>query len=339
LPPLHDWLQKIGMHPNFTLSSRNEFTRSVGFAATYRGIQVPGAMVSTAVHPSVGSMVLQELQGKDFSLLFQVFDIRKPCTLFILYPSSYISAALPLKNSLHCSFRHFKQPLLQQGQFALYHCQEQEVSLQFAKPGLYESIIVNWSANIAAEFVASFALLRNLRDEKNLRRSFSLTGYNKTANFRSLGMAHALLRFPQKDQGAAIFFEHKLKEYLLSLLIAAERTPSPQTHINNSDLQRIHTLYDKLRQHPEQRFLISDLARELNMGEKKLKRLFAQVFGMPIFEFHLATRMKEAHRLLEENEYNSKQIAAMVGYQLTTSFITKFREYYGYPPSEIRKKP
>jgi AraC-like DNA-binding protein len=48
--------------------------------------------------------------------------------------------------------------------------------------------------------------------------------------------------------------------------------------------------------------------------------------------------MQEAHRLLEETNLTTKAIAARVGYDLTTSFITKFREYFGYPPSQVSKR-
>ncbi|HTL09734.1 MAG TPA: hypothetical protein VL307_15785, partial [Chitinophagaceae bacterium] len=77
------------MHPNFTLSPASEFTRSTGFHSQYHGLRVPGATVISAVHPVMGSMVLQQLQGKQYSLFFQVFDIRTPCTLLMEHPPSF----------------------------------------------------------------------------------------------------------------------------------------------------------------------------------------------------------------------------------------------------------
>jgi len=76
---------------------------------------------------------------------------------------------------------------------------------------------------------------------------------------------------------------------------------------------------------------------EFNMNEKKLENLFSEIFGTTILQYHLESRLREAHRLLEVTNYTSKQIRAMIGYDLTTSFITKFRKYFGYPPSEVKR--
>ncbi len=60
--------------------------------------------------------------------------------------------------------------------------------------------------------------------------------------------------------------------------------------------------------------------------------------GKTIFKFHLDQRMKEARRLLKDSGLPTKVIAWMVGYDLTTSFITQFSLYFNYPPSKIQKK-
>jgi len=326
------------MHPVFDLCFNQPFTLSDTLPHNFQGLQLQGGVVTAAWHPVIGTIILQEINGKQFNIVFSIFNVQQPCKLAAVQKSSLVVSFLAVRNTVRYNFKAMGQATLQQGQFTLLHCNAQEASMDFDKAGIYQTLEISWSKQMVEELLPSFALLRPLQEEKNLRRSFCLTPYSKTAGFRSLGMAHALMRFPHKDPNAVYLFEHKVKEYLLSLLIAAERIPSTNPPINSDDFNKIHLLYEQLRGHPERKFPISALAREANMSEKKLKKLFVQVFGMPIFEFHLETRMKEAHRLLEEANHNTKEIASMVGYQLTTSFITKFREFFGYPPSEVKRK-
>ncbi len=326
------------MHPVFNAGPGQQFILSDEFPQNFQGVQLQRSAVTTGHSPVLGTVILQRVSGRQFHMLFSTFNIKQPCRLLAEQEPGFLISLLALSNVARFSFRQLNPLVLQQGQFVCMHSNPQEVVIEFEKAGIYQLLEISWSELAITELLPSFALLRPLQEAKNLRRSFFITAFNITAGFRTLGMAHGILRFPHKDANAVYLFEHKVKEYLLQLLIAAEKLPRAATHINTADLARLQVVYERLRQHPEQKFPINALARELNMSEKKLKKLFVQAFGMPIFECHLESRMKEAHRLLEEAQHNTKQIAAMVGYRLTTSFITKFREFFGYPPSGVRRK-
>jgi transcriptional regulator GlxA family with amidase domain len=73
------------------------------------------------------------------------------------------------------------------------------------------------------------------------------------------------------------------------------------------------------------------------MNTMKLKMAFKERFGQGIFEHQLEARMKEGLRLLQETNLAIKDVAGIVGYQRATSFISKFGEYFGYPPSQVEK--
>jgi len=325
------------MRPSLNLSSNDGFVVSNAFPAGFQGIQLQGASVTTAVHQQIGTIVQQELPGRQFNLIFSVFNFLQPFNLAAVHTSSFVTSFLAIKNACRITCREMSPSNLLQGQFIILHSNAQEVVMVFDKAGVYHLLEVNWLENMVAEFIPSFTLLKPMQETKNLSRSFYITPFSKPAGFRTLGMAHALLRFPHKDASALYLFEHKIKEYLLSLLIAAEKVSGTEKHINMVDSNKIQILYEQLRDCPGKRFPISELARSANMSEKKLKKLFAQVFDISIFEFHLQSRMQASHRMLEEGALNTKEIASMVGYQLTTSFITRFREFFGYPPSEVKK--
>lgn len=313
------------------------FVLSDTFPGNFQGVQLQGAVVTTADYPGTGTVVLQKIEGAQFAIVYRVFDLKQPCSLVLTLQESFLLSFIALKNVLRYSFKELGHSVLQQGQFILMHNKAPDVRMDFEVPGVYQALEISWPEKMVAEVLPSFTLLQPLQEIKNMLRSFFVTPYSKTGGFKILGMAHTLMRFPHRDANSQYLFEHKIKEYLLSLLVAAEKVPRSSPPVSATDFGKMQQLYKQLHDHPDQKFPISAMARQINMSEKKLKRLFVQVFGMPMFEFHLEMRMKEAHRLLEEADYNTKEIAAMVGYRLTTSFITKFREFFGYPPSGVKK--
>jgi AraC-like DNA-binding protein len=109
--------------------------------------------------------------------------------------------------------------------------------------------------------------------------------------------------------------------------------------LTKDEEDRMRELGERLQQDPQGRFPIATLAKEMGMNEMKLKLAFKQVNGKGIFEYHLDQRMNEALRLLKNSDLSTKEIASLVGYEFTTSFITGFRKYFGFPPSMIQRKP
>jgi AraC-like DNA-binding protein len=74
------------------------------------------------------------------------------------------------------------------------------------------------------------------------------------------------------------------------------------------------------------------------MNTMKLKILFKKLVGWTIFQYHMDRRMKEAHRLLKDPENTTKMVAAIVGYKRVTTFITQFRQYWGFTPGEVQER-
>lgn len=121
-------------------------------------------------------------------------------------------------------------------------------------------------------------------------------------------------------------------------MVESSRKGYPKLNLTNEQKEKLIALKIRIEQDPIGRFRIADLAREMEMNEMKLKLAFKQLVGKPITEFHMDQRMKEAYRLLKFSGLSTKEVARLVGYDYTTNFITGFRKYYGFPPSDIQKK-
>ncbi len=79
------------------------------------------------------------------------------------------------------------------------------------------------------------------------------------------------------------------------------------------------------------------LALQVNLNQCYLKKGFKEMYGLTIFEFVQAQRMKKAEMLLGTKAYSITQIADMVGYSNVSNFSNAFRRQMGVYPSELAK--
>ncbi|MDP9042337.1 MAG: AraC family transcriptional regulator [Bacteroidota bacterium] len=175
-------------------------------------------------------------------------------------------------------------------------------------------------------------------EKANSDSGTSILFLSRPAGDKALGLVNDLLRSPFVPGLNEYFFEYKVREYYYLLLVETSKTEEPRINLTPEQEQRILDLKVRLDQDPTAKYPIARLAQEMEMNEEKFKLAFKQVTGKPSFEYHMDQRMKEAHRLLKESDLPIKAIAAIVGYRRTTSFITRFRKHFGYPPSHIQKK-
>lgn len=99
------------------------------------------------------------------------------------------------------------------------------------------------------------------------------------------------------------------------------------------DAHHAQAARDILQKNFHQKITALDLADEIGIGEKTLKRAFKRYFGVNIFSYQLQLRMECARDLLMRGDKSVKQVAKMVGYSGQSSFSRMFIRYYGTAPS------
>ena len=77
---------------------------------------------------------------------------------------------------------------------------------------------------------------------------------------------------------------------------------------------------------------IDFLSKESGMNERKLQKLFKQVFGKSIYQFALSLKIREAKRLLQSKKYSVSEVGYLVGYSNLSHFTQKFKEHTGITP-------
>lgn len=80
----------------------------------------------------------------------------------------------------------------------------------------------------------------------------------------------------------------------------------------------------------------SDVAKEVYLSEKQLKRLFLSHFGTTVYEYISAYKYNLSRRLLQETSIPISEIAEQTGFSESTSFSRFFKRYEGVSPSEFR---
>ena len=324
------------MHFNSEENKNSILSTTHALPENFRGAHLKGATIEFTNTPS-GTILIQYAHQPSFDIRYQLFQISEKTKFNSIQDPGFLVSILSLRNKIRGIIKGMGKFDLRPGQFVLLHCLHKKGILEFDRPNTYETLEISWSERIIDEAQAHFPVL-DVLNTRDTNSNFFLFGENsRAAGSAALDIAHSILNSKYDEKLSALYFEHKIREYLIELLVQSNKKFNVPGNLTGSERQLINELAEQMILHPEKKFPIHEISRQLGMNEMKLKMGFKKEKGQGIFEFQLASRMKEAHRLLLETDLTTKAIAAKVGYQLTTSFITKFREFFGYPPSQVSK--
>lgn len=82
---------------------------------------------------------------------------------------------------------------------------------------------------------------------------------------------------------------------------------------------------------------IGDIAAELGLSERQMRRLFLREYGLPPVAFAQTQRLLFAKRLLQETSLSMADVAFSAGFGSLRRFNTLFRARYGLVPGDIRR--
>jgi AraC-like DNA-binding protein len=78
------------------------------------------------------------------------------------------------------------------------------------------------------------------------------------------------------------------------------------------------------------------LADKYGFSETKLKRLFREIYGYPLYEYYQRCRLERAREMLAAGGRSVKETGLAVGYKSLSNFSKAFKHVYGVLPGEIR---
>lgn len=95
----------------------------------------------------------------------------------------------------------------------------------------------------------------------------------------------------------------------------------------------LHVIHERSA---DSRLTLRPVARQSNVSERHLRRLFTPAVGTTFRQYLRDHRMRRAVELVRMSTYEMKEIAAMVGYADPSHFSHDFRECLGSTPSQFR---
>lgn len=324
------------MEPEFILPEHEQFTIAYALPAAYRGRVLRGASVVTASGPS-GTIVVQTYRQPLYTIRLKEFTFLQNITLLFTQTTTRIFAALALKNNIRYSLQGIGVLTLKEGQFTVLQQSDGNFSGVYEKDKTYRSLEIDWAEEIVRESIDLFPKLTQLLYQHNPLPAFiGRPAY--TANADLLGVANDIVHPPYATMITGMMFDYKIREFYLLISVAIGRVPALKVKLTPEQEVLIDEIAQMLRSGKNKKYPIAQLATTATMNTMKFKQAFKERYDSPPFEYQMTHRMQEAYDILKEGSMNINEVARYIGYKGATSFTTKFREYFGFPPSKITKE-
>ncbi len=178
----------------------------------------------------------------------------------------------------------------------------------------------------------SNSLLQTVFDNKQalIFEQLVYASLQKTANEISAA------RIP--DDFTQFFFRIKAEELICNLFIELSKRENTSIQpLNIADVRSLYAIREKITLQLEQCPSIATIAKEANMSESKLQRLFKQVFGATVYNYYQSFRMQEASRLLREEGLSVSETGYRLGFTNLSHFTRVFENFHGLKPKRYTR--
>lgn len=134
----------------------------------------------------------------------------------------------------------------------------------------------------------------------------------------------------------------QLLHHAIELMIRITCPSDEENADDSSGISRqeelIRTIRDELVRHLDRRYTIEELSRQYLINTASLKKVFKEVYGLPVAAYMKEVRIQKAMELLENTEESISAIAAKVGYETQGKFTNAFKDRMHMTPSCYRKQ-
>lgn len=104
-------------------------------------------------------------------------------------------------------------------------------------------------------------------------------------------------------------------------------------------LKRLLLAKDFILSNYHRKLTLEDIAGVACLSKNHLLRSFRQAYNISPYQFLIRVRLERARYLLEAGDHQVKDIAAIVGFDCTSSFISFFKKVYHHTPARYSSHP
>ncbi|OHC74727.1 MAG: hypothetical protein A3G18_07025 [Rhodospirillales bacterium RIFCSPLOWO2_12_FULL_58_28] len=165
-------------------------------------------------------------------------------------------------------------------------------------------------------------------------------------NFGAAGRASATLHriaaqirtHPYEGVMASLYVQGKACELMAEVLTDLAGEEKLATRTLSADRRRALAARDILMANLAAPPSISDLARQVELSQRRLNEVFHDLFGAGVFVCLTQWRLDHACDLLARGDLLVKQVAHRMGYAHLSNFTHAFTRRFGTPPTKWRSK-
>ncbi|MBW4552778.1 MAG: AraC family transcriptional regulator [Aphanocapsa sp. GSE-SYN-MK-11-07L] len=156
-------------------------------------------------------------------------------------------------------------------------------------------------------------------------------------------VAHEIISCPYEKASKRLFLQaksHELMALILAPIVADRGKPPLPTGMKPLTISQVYAARDSLRLQLENPPSTLELAEQVGLSDRTLRRGFRLLFGTTVFEYLTDQRMSWAAQQLRDTNQTVAEIANRAGYGNPAKFAAAFKRTVGISPSDCmnRKK-
>jgi len=150
-------------------------------------------------------------------------------------------------------------------------------------------------------------------------------------------VAQQMMQCPLQGATRRLYLQAKVFELLalqLEAILKDQGNLAPQTNLKAQTIEGIYHARDILTAQLENPPLLTELAQQVGLSDRTLRRGFRDLFGTTVIGYLTQQRMMQAKDLLQHGDHTVAEVANKVGYAHLGHFATAFRKQFGVSPRE-----
>lgn len=318
------------------LLTNGEFIEMLpGYSESFTGPLLKDAIAYTS-KTTVADVTIQVISYEDFVIRLSIGTLLEKVKSFDWIQRSGCYSSFLLKNGMFKEIGNTGKFHLRKDQYSCYVTPPTECSALFEKHQEFCLLDIFYSTSLINELNRVFPQLTPY-----LQKS-SVVFLPQKTNWifpKVKEIYNHILESPYSDASRNFYLNLKIRELLFHLLEKAFAAKPEELSFTAFEIARIHEARNILEEHIGKKPpTIRSLAKRVALNELKLKKGFRKYFDSGVFEWLTNRKMEHARMLILTTNKPIKEIASIVGYPLTTNFITAFRRRFGYTPGSLRRQ-
>lgn len=323
------------MSIELTISQNGVLEFKSGLPNHYNGPILKGA-IAYFTKTNLADLVLQEIEGEGYCIRFVIGKFLKRVQLSGLINTEGLYSYFMLKSNIRKQINSIGKLHIRQEQFACLYSAKSDCKATFEKNKEFRAIDLYYSPKLLEELLPFFPELKNV----TLNSPATLITAKPFWMLPTMKEITAqILSCPYNEMTRQFYFDLKVRELLYQILESAYNRKMTDIHFTPWEVAKIHEARSILKEYISKKPpSIKWLSKRVALNEFKLKMGFRQYFDSSIIDWLQEEKMQAARDLVLTTNKPVKEICEMVGYPLTTNFITAFRRRFGVTPGSLRRK-